>query len=52
MNCWSILGLDAPSDIRSIKRRYAVLLKQNRPDEDPAGFQRLRDAYEQALSWA
>ncbi|KPC56262.1 DnaJ domain-containing protein [Pseudomonas amygdali pv. morsprunorum] len=35
MNCWSILGLDAPSDIRSIKRRYAVLLKQNRPDEDP-----------------
>ncbi|AHG41198.1 molecular chaperone DnaJ [Pseudomonas syringae CC1557] len=51
MNCWSILGLDAPSDLRSIKRRYAALLKQHRPDEDPAGFQRLRDAYEQALSW-
>ncbi|KPY89252.1 J domain-containing protein [Pseudomonas syringae pv. tagetis] len=52
MNCWSILGLDAHSDVRSIKRRYAALLKQNRPDEDPAGFQRLRDAYEQALSRA
>ncbi|SDW64065.1 hypothetical protein SAMN05444064_105204 [Pseudomonas syringae] len=51
MNCWSILGLDADSDPRSIKRRYAALLKQHRPDEDPAGFQRLRDAYEQALNW-
>ncbi|KPC06221.1 J domain-containing protein [Pseudomonas syringae] len=51
MSCWSILGLDPHSDVRSIKRRYAALLKQHRPDEDPAGFQRLRDAYEQALSW-
>lgn len=51
MNCWSILGLDAHTDVRSIKRRYAALLKQHRPDEDPAGFQRLRDAYEQALNW-
>ncbi|MBF0676318.1 J domain-containing protein [Pseudomonas sp.] len=49
MDCWEILGLKADADLRSIKRRYAQLLKIHRPDEDPQGFQRLREAYEQAL---
>ncbi|MBV6822939.1 J domain-containing protein [Pseudomonas sp. PD9R] len=49
MSCWTVLGLSADADTRSIKRQYATLLKQTRPDEDPEGFQRLRDAYEQAL---
>ncbi|UMZ09291.1 J domain-containing protein [Pseudomonas sp. MPFS] len=52
MSCWTLLGLPATSDTRSIKRHYAKLLKQTRPDEDPEGFQRLRDAYEQALEQA
>jgi len=52
MSCWEVLGLEAAADTRSIKRQYAVLLKQHRPDEDPVGFQRLRDAYEQALEWS
>ncbi|WP_122314715.1 J domain-containing protein [Pseudomonas cichorii] len=52
MNCWSVLGLEPDTDTRSIKRQYATLLKQYRPDEDPEGFQRLREAYEQALDWA
>lgn len=52
MNCWSVLGLEPDADTRSIKRQYAALLKQHRPDEDPEGFQRLRDAYEQALNWS
>ncbi|WP_166215797.1 J domain-containing protein [Pseudomonas atagonensis] len=51
MSCWTVLGLSADADTRSIKRQYAVLLKQTRPDEDPEGFQRLREAYEQALSY-
>lgn len=51
MSCWTVLGLTADADTRSIKRQYAALLKQTRPDEDPEGFQRLRDAYEQALSY-
>lgn len=52
MNPWTLLGLDADADTRSIKRRYAQLLKQHRPDEDADAFQRLREAYEQALAHA
>lgn len=52
MTCWVVLGLPEDADKRSIKRQYASLLKQLRPDEDPVGFQRLREAYEQALEWA
>lgn len=52
VNCWTILGLKADADLRSIKRQYATLLKVHRPDEDPVGFQRLREAYEQAMEWS
>ena len=51
MSCWTVLGLSADADVRTIKRQYAVLLKQTRPDDHPEGFQRLRDAYEQALAY-
>lgn len=46
---WDVLGLDGPSDERSVRRRYAALAKVHRPDTDPDGFQRLRAAYETAL---
>lgn len=52
MNCWAVLGVSHEADARTIKRQYAALLKRCRPDEDPAGFQQLREAYEQALNWA
>jgi len=45
------LGLSPDADEQAIRRAYAQLLKQHRPDEDPAGFQRLHDAYQQALQW-
>ncbi|AMO74494.1 J domain-containing protein [Pseudomonas citronellolis] len=52
MSCWEILGLEAEADERSIKRQYARLLKVTRPDEDAQAFQALREAYEQAMSFA
>lgn len=45
------LGVDEEADEREVKRAYARLLKQTRPDEDPVGFQRLNEAYQAALSY-
>ena len=52
MDCWQTLHLAPTTDIRAIKKAYAVLLKQNRPDDNPAGFQQLHTAYQDALCWA
>lgn len=52
MECWTVLQLPEDADERTIKRTYARLLKNCRPDDDAAGFQRLREAYEQALAYA
>jgi len=45
MWAFGLLGLTEDADERSIKRAYAQRLRGTRPDEDPAGFQRLREAY-------
>lgn len=50
--CWEILGIEATSDTRLIKRAYAKLLKVNRPEDDAEAFQRLRDAHDEALARA
>lgn len=52
MNCWHTLGIDPTSNVRDIKRAYAALLKQTRPDEDPEGFQQLHRAYKDACEEA
>ena len=52
MNCWTVLQLPEEADERTIKRTYARLLKSCRPDDDAEGFQRLREAYEEALAYA
>lgn len=52
MDCWTVLQLADDADERTIKRTYARLLKSCRPDDDAEGFQRLREAYEHALSEA
>lgn len=46
------LGLPHDADERAIKRAYARLLREHRPDEDPVGFQALNEAYKTALTWA
>ncbi|RJG18530.1 hypothetical protein D4A39_08675 [Alcanivorax profundi] len=52
MDRWGILELEPTSDARAIKRAYARQLKQTRPDEQPEAFQRLHEAYKQALAHA
>ncbi len=49
---WSILGIAPTADLIAIKRAYASQLKRNRPDDNPAGYQRLRQAYDWAQQHA
>jgi hypothetical protein len=48
---WQILNLDPDTATeREVKSAYARLIKLHRPDTDPEGFQRVREAYEIGLS--
>ena len=49
---WGVLGIEPTRDVAEIRRAYATLLKRTRPEDDPAGFASLRQAYEYALSYA
>ncbi|HJP97561.1 MAG TPA: J domain-containing protein [Rhodanobacteraceae bacterium] len=49
---FKLLGVAVDADEPAIKRGYAKLLKLTRPDDDPEGFQRLNQAYRQALKIA
>lgn len=46
---WAVLDIAPTQDARQIRRAYAARLKAVRPDEDAAGFQALREAYELSL---
>lgn len=52
MNPYHILGLGDDATEIDVKRAYARLLKQHRPDADPTGFQCLHEAYTHCLSHA
>ena len=49
---WTILEIEPTQDKRAIKKVYAKLLKQNRPEDDAEAFNRLYDAYKLALDLA
>ncbi|MCM2566894.1 J domain-containing protein [Janthinobacterium kumbetense] len=49
---WEILDTEPTGDERALKRAYAKRLKVTRPEDDPAAFQELREAYEYALRHA
>ncbi|WP_374011702.1 J domain-containing protein [Pseudoxanthomonas koreensis] len=46
---FALLGLDGDADEAQVKRAYAKQLRATRPDDDPASFQRLNEAYQAAL---
>ncbi|AZK48541.1 tetratricopeptide repeat protein [Paenibacillus lentus] len=48
MTYWSLLGIDPTADESVIKKAYASQLQVYHPEEDPEGYQRLREAYEWA----
>jgi len=52
MSIWNILGISETLDVALIKRAYAERLKQCKPDEKPAEFQQLHQAYKQAVQRA
>lgn len=49
MSCWALLGIEPISDKREIKKAYAEKIKQLNIDEEPEQFQRLKEAFDQAL---
>ena len=49
---WKILGIEETKDEEEIKSAYRDKLSGVNPEEDQAGFMRLREAYEQAMDFA
>jgi hypothetical protein len=47
---WSVLEISPTNDAAEIRKAYAVKLRVTRPDEDPTGFQVLREARDAALA--
>lgn len=49
---WNRLGLEPTNDVAVIRRAYAALIRQYRPDTHPAEFSQIREAYEAAMQLA
>ncbi|MNJ35235.1 Tetratricopeptide repeat protein [compost metagenome] len=52
MTIWQWLGIEPTNDIKQIKRAYKKQLQVYHPEDDPAGYQELREAYDRALKIA
>ena len=46
------MKIDPTNDKKIIKKAYARAAKLHHPEDDPEGFQKVKEAYEQALSYA
>jgi hypothetical protein len=49
---WETLGIEPTADESVIRRAYARELKLHRPDQDPQGYQQLREAFDAAKEFA
>jgi tetratricopeptide (TPR) repeat protein len=45
-SAWKILGVEPTDDLTVIKKAYSAKLKIHHPEDDPEGYQRLREAFE------
>lgn len=52
MDIWSILEIEPTTETSIIKKAYAKKLKIFHPEDDPAGYQKLREAFDSALKYA
>ncbi|NEN81647.1 J domain-containing protein [Paenibacillus elgii] len=52
MRMWEILGIYPTHEVSAIKKAYAAKLKVHHPEDDPTGYQQLREAYDQAIKLA
>ncbi len=48
---WDVLGIEETDDKKVIKKAYAKLIRQYRPDEAPEKFQEINQAYQYALKF-
>lgn len=51
MNFWDILEIDPTENVSIVKKAYAKKLKLHHPEDDPEGYQKLREAYDSALKY-
>jgi tetratricopeptide (TPR) repeat protein len=52
LNIWDILEIKPTEDTGVIRKAYAAKLKIHHPEDDPAGYQRLREAFDRAMKLA
>ena len=48
---FNTLGIEATKEEKKIKKAYRARLHAVNPEDDPDGFKRLREAYEEALKY-
>lgn len=46
MNPFAVLGLDEDVSDAAVRAAYLAAIRAHPPDRDPAGFQRIREAYD------
>ncbi len=51
-NAFWTLGIEPTDDTKTIKKAYAVLVKQYHPEEEPVEWKKIHDAYQVALRYA
>ena len=49
---WQVLGIEPTTDEETIKIAYRTELVKYNPEDDPEGFKRLREAFEEAVKYA